>query len=113
MYAHKLSACWFDASSMLVTFCRMSHVEVNQVDQFQQTLIRLMSLLNGLCLDNLRNDSFFRSMGNTSTLTIDNFEFLGFGDLDSNSKEGILQAQHKVEYVFQLVQQLVTDNMKT
>lgn len=50
-YLHSLGAKWFDTASTLIAFCRVSEAPAGKIEMFQQVLVRLVSLLNALCLE--------------------------------------------------------------
>eukprot|EP00441_Pelagodinium_beii_P040995 CAMPEP_0197630840 /NCGR_PEP_ID=MMETSP1338-20131121/8198_1 /TAXON_ID=43686 ORGANISM="Pelagodinium beii, Strain RCC1491" /NCGR_SAMPLE_ID=MMETSP1338 /ASSEMBLY_ACC=CAM_ASM_000754 /LENGTH=334 /DNA_ID=CAMNT_0043202153 /DNA_START=144 /DNA_END=1145 /DNA_ORIENTATION=+ len=103
-YLHKLSASWFDATSSLIAFCRHSEQPAEQIDQFIQTLVRLVSLMNALSLDSLQGTG--NGIGDKY---IHHFELLSPEELDSDTQDRVLESQSKVEYAFQMTQQLVVD----
>lgn len=102
---HKLTACWYDTTSTLVAFLRTSEASPKEIQHFQETIIRLISLLNALCLDGLeQKESDFES-GHC-------FEVIGWHDLTEDLQDGVMISACRVEFVFQCVQQLVVDAMK-
>eukprot|EP00449_Zooxanthella_nutricula_P039166 CAMPEP_0198609420 /NCGR_PEP_ID=MMETSP1462-20131121/156385_1 /TAXON_ID=1333877 /ORGANISM="Brandtodinium nutriculum, Strain RCC3387" /LENGTH=454 /DNA_ID=CAMNT_0044341225 /DNA_START=73 /DNA_END=1435 /DNA_ORIENTATION=+ len=106
MYVHKLSACWFDTASTLIAFCRVSKAPAEQIEAFQQTVVRLVSILNALSLDSLQDSEGPSEIKHR-------FEVLGAQELDADTQTKIVQSDHRVELVFQMIQQLVVDNIET
>jgi predicted membrane chloride channel (bestrophin family) len=102
---HKLTACWFDAASGMIAFCRVSEDDKG-VHTFIQTLARLISLVNALCLDDLQHGP---SEGRESGYS---FEILAAEDLDEATQQRIFSRKYKAECVFQMIQQSVVDAMK-
>jgi len=104
---HKMSSCWFDAMSQLITFTRHSSNSKEELQEFHEVLLRLFSLINGLCLDGLENKS------SRSKKEGHRFEVIGFIDLREDLREDIMASNHQVEYVFQALQQLISDALET
>lgn len=102
---HQLCACWYDTTSTLVAFLRTSHATAEEITHFQETLIRLISLLNALCLDGLEQKESDFASGHS-------FEVIGWKDLTEEIQDGVMSSQCRVEFVFQEIQKLVVDGMK-
>lgn len=100
---HKLAATWYDVASTLVAFCRTSDAPPVAIDQFQDTLLRLVSLLSALCLEGLEQKSSME-VGHR-------FEVMGWADLSDEIHHSLVESNCKVEHVFQLILQLVVDAM--
>lgn len=103
---HKLSACWYDAASTLVCFCRPSPKQ-DEGAHFQEVLVRLVSLMNALIFDDLENK------GACIQKNKHIFEVLGWNDLSDEIQDGVMHANCKVEFVFHCIQQLVIDGMES
>jgi len=104
-FLHKLNACWYDAASTLIAFCRNSKAPHADIKNFQHTLVRLMSIQSALCLDGLQQRD-----GNGVGYR---FEVVGAEELDDETQACISESQHKVECVFQMIQQVVVDAIDT
>jgi len=104
-FLHKLNACWYDAASTLIAFCRNSAAPTADVVNFEHTLIRLMSILSALCLDGLQQRDG-NGVGHR-------FEVIGAEELDDETQAAIFESDHKVECVFQMIQQVVVDAIET
>jgi len=109
MYLHRLSACWFDSASTLFAFCRASDASDKDIHEFQHLIVRLMSLLSAFCLQSLQS-SVPQDTLKTSGFR---FEILGSTDLDPVTQQMVLESKNKVEFIFQMVQQLVVDAQKS
>jgi len=104
-FLHKLNACWYDAASTLIAFCRNSDAPQAEVMNFEHTLIRLVSILSALCLDGLQQRDG-NGVGHR-------FEVVGAEELDQETQNAIFESDHKVECVFQMIQQVVVDAIDT
>lgn len=101
---HTLAACWYDVASTLIAFCRTSQAPQEDVEAFQDTLVRLISLLSALCFESLESKGD-REDGHR-------FEAMGWADLGDEFQMNLTQVHCKVEHVFQALHQLVVDSMK-
>merc|ERR1740121_3577248 len=99
---YKLSACWYDSAKTLFAFTRGSNADPQMISHFQETLLRLMSLINALCLDSLEQKETDFEDGHT-------FQIMGWEDLSEHLQDGVMLSESKVEFAFQAVQQLVVD----
>mmetsp|Transcript_75513 Transcript_75513/g.219362 ORF Transcript_75513/g.219362 Transcript_75513/m.219362 type:complete len:521 (+) Transcript_75513:122-1684(+) len=108
-YLHRLGACWYDSASTLFAFCRASDASEKDIDDFQQLIVRLMSLLSAFCLQTLQSSVPQDSLESFGF----RFEILGSIDLDEVTQQMILQSTNKVEFIFQMIQQLVVDAQKS
>lgn len=102
---YKLKACWFDSCSTLVSFARVSEATEEQVSNVQNTLVRLMSLCSALAYDDLQTRGS-QNVGHS-------FELLRPDDLDESTIEAIVSAPHKTEFVFQMIQSLIVDSVRS
>lgn len=104
---HHMVADWYDASSTVIAFCRYSSVDDDLKRTFQQQFVRYMSLLNALILADLEGHP---DENGANAL---NFELL---DPDSMSERVFIELEcdeGRSETVFQWIQNLVVDNIKT
>jgi len=97
---NKMSSCWYDAFSTSITFTRTSQSDEDELSDFQETLLRLFSLVNAMCLDGLQPNEPGHS-----------FEVIGYEDLSEDFQASFLEARCKVEFVFQSIHQLMMDAM--
>jgi len=101
---HAMRGEWFDSASCLATFSSNARKQKPiEVDQFRQTLLRLMSLCHGSALDEIKmeQEEFFEALDitglDTATLKIlHNCKQLGF---------------NRVEVLLHMIQVLVIDAM--
>jgi len=98
---HRMSSCWYDAMSQLVTFTRKSPADSPKIEEFQEILLRLFSLLSALSLDQLEH-KHHKGEGHV-------FDVIGWDDLPDYIQEGAMTAKGKVEFVFQAVEQVIID----
>lgn len=73
-----MTATWFDTASTLLAFSRISQLPQN-VDTFRHVLVRLMSILNALCLHSLQNGGRCDDMKRHSSLFADRAMSVGMG----------------------------------
>ena len=95
---------WFDAASSLASFCRPATASDEDVTNFLQVMIRLVSLLSSLSLADLEGSD------NSGKRAFE-YTVLDCSDLESVVLDDIRQSQCKPETVFQMLQALVVDNM--
>jgi len=119
---HKMRAEWFDATASIFAFCKHSSVDAtpelaDKIDLFQNTLVRLVSLLHAVALAEI--EDFGHEHGNAEeseqwrmvkAFTLD---LIDDCFLDDTSLMAIKNTHAKPELVFQWVQQLVVENIKT
>lgn len=103
---HKLTANWQNVASTVVAFCRTSQAGKEEIDNFQNMMLRLVSLLSALCLESLENKETLNGMGHR-------FEVMGFADWGDDFQRRLETSPCKVEYVFQTLQQVVVDAMES
>lgn len=103
---HKLSACSYNTASTLVAFCRVSPKNT-EVMHFKETLVRLISLMNALILNELEHGKDCVELNGNHV-----FEVLGWDDLSDEIQFGVMNSAYKVEFAFQCIQQLMVDGME-
>mmetsp|Transcript_119576 Transcript_119576/g.343512 ORF Transcript_119576/g.343512 Transcript_119576/m.343512 type:complete len:515 (+) Transcript_119576:86-1630(+) len=104
-FVHMMIAGWYDAASTLVSFSRASERPPEEVENFRQVIVRLVSVLSALCMTDLQSideDLTHRSHRFS-------FEVLEVDDMDQDTRELITGSTHRVEAIFQAVQSLVVD----
>lgn len=103
--AHQMTGDWFDAVSTIVAFTKHSEVPLDEIESFKHLLIRLVSLLNAMVFADMH--------GRGGMVFGDSYELV---DVRSLSRESLQELQGSVarpEVVFQWVQSLVVEQMKT
>jgi len=108
-YVHLMRAEWFDACAALISFCKHANADEEAILTFQHILVRLFSLLHAVALadiedcnsDELREVSAFK------------YELVDVAGLDLDSLQAVKKSEAKVELVFQWIQQLIVENIKT
>jgi len=100
----------FDATAHLMAFCRNSKADAKTVDDFQQVLVRLMSILNSLIFAELESGVTRKPTPDTddeAALPVSyNFELIDVAAIDGESMEMLYKAENKVEMVYQWIQNL-------
>lgn len=106
---HHMRAEWFDGCSSLVAFCRHSKVDKELVGAFQNTLVRLFSMLHASALGEIEdscNDEF-------ESVEAFKFELIDVEGIDEESLKAVKDSHAKVELIFQWIQQLIVENIST
>lgn len=109
---HQFMGAWFDAASALIAFCRHSTVSKHEVDRFQHTVVRLMSLLNAVCFEvlegvhNLDENNEEEGLKNK-----DGFQYalIDVAGLDKDTLRLVQDSRTRVETCFQMLQSLIVD----
>jgi hypothetical protein len=95
---------WYDSCASLIAFAKSSDIAFNEVRKFQQTIVRLFSLLNAVALTEI------------ATLSEENFPLI---DIEGLSKDALsylcspLSHGRKTEVVFQWIKLTICRNNKT
>jgi len=108
---HMMRAEWFDACSSLCAFCKHSKSGEEAVLTFQNTLVRLFSMLHALALAEIEDCS-----GENETeawKAAFGYELIDVEAIDTKSLKAIKECECKVELVFQWIQQLMVENIET
>lgn len=105
----RMRAEWFDACSSLVSFTKHSRVDKERVGCFQNTLVRLFSMLHAAALGEIE-DSFSKDVDSVEAF---NFELIDVDGIDPESLEAVRDSFTKVELIFQWIQQLIVENIDT
>lgn len=108
---HQISAAWSDGASSSVCFSSASNADPELVKQFQQTLVRLLSLLNALILTELSCGTPDDSEEDCGVAKL-TFAVLDLESLDRQSLAHIQGSKRKIDVVFQLLQRLFVENVK-
>mmetsp|Transcript_73212 Transcript_73212/g.174497 ORF Transcript_73212/g.174497 Transcript_73212/m.174497 type:complete len:360 (+) Transcript_73212:144-1223(+) len=103
--AYNISGNMLDLFSLLMAFCRTSKAPQKDIRNFQQTLIRLMSLLNAAVYRELKAKK-------SSLFNASDFEVIDLDGLDEHSLTTLKSCDEDIVQVgFQWLQALVIDNM--
>eukprot|EP00405_Crypthecodinium_cohnii_P009034 CAMPEP_0206430676 /NCGR_PEP_ID=MMETSP0324_2-20121206/6947_1 /ASSEMBLY_ACC=CAM_ASM_000836 /TAXON_ID=2866 /ORGANISM="Crypthecodinium cohnii, Strain Seligo" /LENGTH=526 /DNA_ID=CAMNT_0053896531 /DNA_START=24 /DNA_END=1604 /DNA_ORIENTATION=+ len=102
---HMMRAEWFDACSSLIAFCKHSKKDEEDILVFQNTLVRLFSMLHALALAEIED---LHEEEDKAAFT---YELLDVQAIDKPSLMAIKESDCKVELVFQWIQQLVVENI--
>lgn len=105
---HALMGDWFCAVSTLFAYCRHSKAEYSKILEFQQTLIRLVSLLNAMALAELEGDDI--PVPEPSALR---FQLVDVTGLDETILRKLHTSKNRPEVVFQWVQLLIVEAINT
>lgn len=98
---------WADAASTVIAFTRHSQASEDNIQTFQQTLVRLISLLSAMILAELEGSE------PGEAVHMKHFELV---DVECLNPEAILylkNCQQKPAVVFQWIQNLIVDNIGT
>mmetsp|Transcript_23908 Transcript_23908/g.67177 ORF Transcript_23908/g.67177 Transcript_23908/m.67177 type:complete len:483 (+) Transcript_23908:124-1572(+) len=107
---HGMSSKWFDSCAALMSFCKYSTADEKLVLQFQNTLIRLFSMIHAAALGEIEDCG---DGVHYSQVTAFNMELIDAQAIDRNSLMSIRDSDSKVELIFQWIQQLIVVNIKT
>jgi len=108
---HKMGAEWFDCCSSLMAFCKHSKAPQSTILEFQNTLVRLFSMLHAAALgeieDNGGPDTHF------SDVEAFKMELIDADSLSPQALKAVRNSNAKVELIFQWIQQLIVENIHT
>jgi len=108
---HKMGAEWFDCCSSLMAFCKHSRAPMETILEFQNTLVRLFSMLHAAALgeieDNGAPDAHF------SDVEAFKMELIDANSLSPQALRAVRDSNAKVELIFQWIQQLIVENIRT
>lgn len=108
-YTHKMRAEWFDACSAIVAFCKHSEVDFNVIWRFQNTLVRLFSMLHAAALAEVEDCN----TENWMDIRAFKFELIDVGGINKESLLEVQRSDAKVELIYQWIQQLVVEQLRT
>lgn len=106
---HQMRAEWFNAYSGLIAFCKGSSASPHITAEFQNTLVRLFSMLHAVALADIE-DSNSDCIEEVNAFT---FELVDIEGIDEESLQTVRLSSAKVELVFQWIQQLIVENINT
>jgi len=106
---HKMRAEWFDSCASICAFCHHSNATEEAIDAFQNTLIRLYSLLHAVALAEIEDTSA------EDLLSIEAFSLDLIDDcfVDDESLIALRDSNCKPELAFQWIQQFIVENIQT
>lgn len=106
---HMMRAEWFDGCSSLLAFCRHSDAADADICIFQNTLVRLFSMLHSAALADIEDTS----SEDVEDVASFQFELIDVEGIDDNSLLAVRDSEAKVELIFQWIQSLIVDNIST
>lgn len=108
-YVYNINGDLFDAAADLVAFTRCAKASTKRVYDFHQLLIRLLSLLHALICADLDKGAQRTSAEGSKLPMAYNFELIDISAVDQESLDSLLDTSHKVELVFQWIQNIVIE----
>jgi len=106
---HHMRAEWFNACAALLAFCKYADATSDAVFEFQQTLVRLFSMLHAVALADIEDTN-----GNgPDSVAAYKYGLVDVGGIDSESLRVLKKSHAKAELVFQWIQQLIVENIDT
>lgn len=106
---HQMGAEWFDTCSSLCAFCKHASPDLEEsILEFQNTLIRLFSMLHAAALGQIE-DTEAEDYGMVVAFSM---ELIDPESIDPDSMEQIRTEHAKVELIFTWIQQLIVQNIK-
>lgn len=106
---HRMRAEWFDACSAIVAFTKYSVAPETDILQFQNTLIRLFSMLHAVALADIEDCNPEGKLESTMAF---NFKLIDPASINSESLMKLKECESKVELIYQWIQQLIVENIK-
>eukprot|EP00930_Biecheleria_cincta_P052829 TRINITY_DN3812_c0_g1_i2.p1 TRINITY_DN3812_c0_g1~~TRINITY_DN3812_c0_g1_i2.p1 ORF type:complete len:368 (+),score=78.79 TRINITY_DN3812_c0_g1_i2:61-1164(+) len=107
-HAYNIGGDIFDGCAEILAFTRMSKAAPVDVQDFQQNLIRLCSLLNALIFAELEVGADHElDVTADAVPTAYTFELLDVGAIDANSMDKLMFTENKVEMTFQWINHLI------
>mmetsp|Transcript_57622 Transcript_57622/g.89698 ORF Transcript_57622/g.89698 Transcript_57622/m.89698 type:complete len:610 (+) Transcript_57622:83-1912(+) len=106
---HQMRAEWFDGCSSLLAFCRHSQVSETNILVFQNTLVRLFSMLHSAALAEIEDSS----SPHIDDVKSFQFDLVDVEGIDAESLKAVKACEAKVELIFQWIQQLIVENINT
>mmetsp|Transcript_34239 Transcript_34239/g.111530 ORF Transcript_34239/g.111530 Transcript_34239/m.111530 type:complete len:562 (+) Transcript_34239:147-1832(+) len=107
---YRMQGEWFNATSSLVAFCKLSKADKSDTFVFQHTLVRLISLLNAVVLMDLsHSESGNHGSGSTSVRAFE-LELIDAEGIDRQSLLMINEVTEKAELIFHWIMQLIVES---
>jgi len=114
-YVYNIIGDFFDSASDLVSFNRGAAASAQEVDDFQQLIIRLFSLLNSLIFaeleagsDRIQNGAS-QDNGNAALPQSYDFELIDIGGISDEHMDKLISSPNKVELVYSWLQMIIVD----
>eukprot|EP00450_Noctiluca_scintillans_P036165 CAMPEP_0194539700 /NCGR_PEP_ID=MMETSP0253-20130528/79723_1 /TAXON_ID=2966 /ORGANISM="Noctiluca scintillans" /LENGTH=385 /DNA_ID=CAMNT_0039386003 /DNA_START=91 /DNA_END=1245 /DNA_ORIENTATION=+ len=104
---HQMLGDWFDAASTVIAFTKHSRSSVESIMTFQQTLVRLVSILSAMILAELEGCDDEKSVNAW------HFDLLDADSLEQKFLVRLREADRRPEVVFQWIQNLIVENIST
>lgn len=104
----EMRAQWLASCSSLVAFCRHSKRDPTLVHAFQNTLVRLFSMLHAAALGEIEDTS----SKDIESIEAFKFELIDVEGIDEDSLISVMESRAKAELIFQWIQQLIVENIK-
>lgn len=106
---HEMRAEWFDGCSSLLAFCRFSEAPEGDISTFQNTLVRLFSMLHSAALAEIEDTS----SPDVEDVESFKFELIDIDGIDPACILAIRDCEAKVELIFQWIQLLIVEHIRT
>mmetsp|Transcript_65897 Transcript_65897/g.157545 ORF Transcript_65897/g.157545 Transcript_65897/m.157545 type:complete len:571 (-) Transcript_65897:103-1815(-) len=106
---HMMRSRWLDAASALLAFCKHSEANIDSIVSFEMLLVRLYSMLHASALADIE-DCGDGQAENTQAFEM---ELIDPCSIDLESLRTVRDSDMKVELIFQWLQQLIVENIKT
>mmetsp|Transcript_58940 Transcript_58940/g.108894 ORF Transcript_58940/g.108894 Transcript_58940/m.108894 type:complete len:567 (-) Transcript_58940:103-1803(-) len=106
---HMMRSRWLDAASALLAFCKYSEANSDRVTTFESLLIRLYSMLHAAALADIEDCGD----GMAAQTQAFSMELIDPAAIDAESLRTVRDSDMKVELIFQWLQQLIVENIKT
>lgn len=107
---HKMGMKWFNACSLVISFCKTSKADDKTTIAFKHTIMRLFSLLHAVALADIEDKENTASLSDVHAFK---YEVFDVQSLDSKFLIAVKQSPAKVELVYQWLQQLIVLNIET
>lgn len=106
---HRMRAEWFDACTTIMSFTKFSKCEKEVAMRFKELFVRLVSMLNAAALTELEK----RDEHSRAELWSHHYRLIDPEGIDSETLRTIKNADHRVELLFEWIQQLIVENIET
>lgn len=106
---HKMGMQWFNACSLVISFCKISKADEKTTTAFKHTIMRLFSMLHAVALAEIED----KDSNNIDDVEAFKYEVFDVNNFGSAQLLAIRHSVAKVELVYQWLQQLLVLNMET
>jgi len=103
--SNKMGSEWFDACSSLFAFCKVATCDAELVLNFQNLLVRLLSMLHAAALGAIEGDEGDEALGLS-------LELIDADAIDAQALCQVRDSDARVELIYQWIQQLVVENIR-